>query len=136
MEHITLPGTLESLEAVRRYVARYGEVAGLDKRAIYRLRLAVDEVVTNIVTHGYTASSEPGPVEIWAEIAEGALAIFVEDTGTTYDPGSQAPNDSSQPLAERPAGGLGLFLAMENVDEFRYERIGERNRHTFIMHRP
>jgi anti-sigma regulatory factor (Ser/Thr protein kinase) len=39
-------------------------------------------------------------------------------------------------LAERPIGGLGIFLAMENVDRFDYEFVGGRNRNIFFVKRP
>ena len=40
------------------------------------------------------------------------------------------------PLADRPIGGLGVFLAMEGVDEFRYEYDGACNRNIFVMRSP
>ena len=34
---------------------------------------------------------------------------------------------------ERQIGGLGIFLSIGGVDEFRYERNGEINRNIFVM---
>ncbi len=36
MDGLTVPGTLNSLSAIRRYVKEVGEKAGLDRKAIYR----------------------------------------------------------------------------------------------------
>jgi hypothetical protein len=33
-------------------------------------------------------------------------------------------------------GGLGLFLAIRGVDEFRYERHGQINRNIFVVRVP
>jgi serine/threonine-protein kinase RsbW len=40
------------------------------------------------------------------------------------------------PLEEREIGGLGVMLAREGVDDFRYERIDGRNRTMIVVNRP
>ena len=45
MKRSTVSATLDSLEAVAEFVMAAAAAAGLDKRASYRLRLAVDEVM-------------------------------------------------------------------------------------------
>jgi anti-sigma regulatory factor (Ser/Thr protein kinase) len=135
MEQLTVPGTLESLEIIREYVKTAAAIAGLDRKATYRLVVAVDEVASNIVTHGYAEVGLAGMVNVWAEINEPVLTIYVEDTGEAYDPSSRPADDFDLLLEEREIGGLGLFLANRNVDEFRYKRFGDRNRHTFVVYR-
>jgi anti-sigma regulatory factor (Ser/Thr protein kinase) len=41
----------------------------------------------------------------------------------------------AEPLEDREIGGLGIFLALKSVDEFRYERRGDINVNTFVMRR-
>ena len=135
MERLSVGGTLDALEVIRAYVLAAAGKAGLDKKAAYRLQLAVDEIATNIVTHGYAEAGLEGMIDMWADLDEKALTISIEDTGVAYDPGLQSIDDKDLPLEERQIGGLGLFLAIQNVDEFHYERVGERNRHTFIVNR-
>jgi serine/threonine-protein kinase RsbW len=136
MEPLTLPGILDSLGAIRDYVRVASEEAGLDKKRTYRLSLAVDEIATNIVTHGYEASDLEGILILWADFTDETLSIVIEDTAPPYDPPLQsAPGDFERPIEERQAGGLGIYLALQNVDHFLYERIEDRNRHTFIMNR-
>jgi serine phosphatase RsbU (regulator of sigma subunit)/anti-sigma regulatory factor (Ser/Thr protein kinase) len=113
------------------------EEAGLTKSEAYKLRLAVDEIVTNIMVHGYAESGKTGTVEMQAEVKDGMLRLAVEDTGPAFDPFSLAPpDDLEKPLEERAIGGLGVFLAIENVDELKYERVGDRNRNIFIVKIP
>jgi anti-sigma regulatory factor (Ser/Thr protein kinase) len=136
MDPLTVPGTLDSLETISQYVRTAAEAAGLDKKAAYRLRLAVDEIATNVITHGYEEAGRDGVVEVQAVIDQKTLTIFLEDSGASYVPDQVVePADLEQPLAERPIGGLGLFLAIQSVDKFLYERIGDRNRHTFMVNR-
>lgn len=110
--------------------------AGLDKRAAYRLRLAVDEIATNIITYGYNEAGREGVIDVRADIDEQALKISLEDTGAAYDPRqAPLPDDLDLPLEERRIGGLGLYLAFDGIDELLYERIDDRNRNTLIVRR-
>jgi anti-sigma regulatory factor (Ser/Thr protein kinase) len=44
---------LDSLKPIRDYVMDATSLAGLNKLFANRLRLAVDEIVTNAIVHGY-----------------------------------------------------------------------------------
>jgi anti-sigma regulatory factor (Ser/Thr protein kinase) len=110
--------------------------AGLDRRASYRLRLAVDEIATNIIVHGYANAGRQGVLGLCADIDDRALTIAIDDTGVTYDPRQAPIPDINLPIEQRPVGGLGVYLAMRSVDEFFYEQLGDRNRTIFKMHLP
>jgi serine/threonine-protein kinase RsbW len=132
LDKLTVTGTLDSLKSIRDFVVQAAEKAGLDPRATYRLNLAVDEIATNIVLHGYQEANLDGFVVVSAIEEKGRLSIRLEDTGQAYNPpGIINPDDLNQPLDQRAEGGLGVYLAEQNVDRFTYERIGERNIHTF-----
>jgi anti-sigma regulatory factor (Ser/Thr protein kinase) len=136
IEPLTIPGTLTSLADLRQYVTAAATAAGLGKKAAYRLNLAVDEIATNVITHGYLEAGRDGVIDVNTEIDEEALIIHLEDAGEVYNPIQyQAPDDLDQPPEERQIGGLGVFIAIQSVDKFLYERIGNRNRHTFVMKR-
>lgn len=134
MQPIELPGNLESLGPIREYIKAATYEAGLSKKRAYRLILAVDEIATNVILHGYEEAEIDGDLAIWAEITDGALTIIIEDSAPPYiPPDKPAMEDLDSPLEDRQIGGLGVFLAMQNVDNFRYEQVGNHNRHTFVM---
>jgi len=136
MGTLTVPGVLESLGSVAKYVMDAAAEAGLRKAAAYKLRLAVDEVVTNIIVHGYAESGLSGDIAINAELSDRQLKLLVEDSAVPFDPRQlQMPIDLDKPLEERDIGGLGVFLVFENVDEFDYEHDGQHNRNIFIVNR-
>jgi len=138
MESKTFPATVESLTHIREYLTELSGTAGLDKKQTYNLCLAVDEVVTNIVLYGYGQSRQKGVVDVSAEMDENQIKITVEDDSPPYDPTQQKlpdEEDLKKPLEERSIGGLGLFLAINNVDEFKYEYVNGRNRNIFIVKR-
>ena len=139
VEQLTLSGHPDdlgdSLSALRKFVGEVGAQAGLDTQSIHRLRLAVDEIAANIIMYGYADQPE-GVVEVEATIDEGALTIALDDTGPAYNPlERKTPGNLDDPLDTREIGGLGVYLAIRNVDDFSYERVGNRNRNIFVMNR-
>jgi anti-sigma regulatory factor (Ser/Thr protein kinase) len=136
MEPLVVEGKLDSLGAIAQYVMKSATDAGLDKKAAYRLRLAVDEIATNIIIHGYEEAGLEGNVCVRATINEHSLTIRLEDSAIPYDPHvRKGPEDLDQPIEKRQIGGLGVYLALEGVDEFSYEYVGDRNCNNFVMHR-
>lgn len=138
MEPLTVPGTLDSLSAIGQYINAAASAAGLEKKVSYRLRLAVDEVATNSVIHGYEENGLTGDLVVLSEINEETLTIILEDTAVPFDLRSlaQRPDHIDKPAEDRPIGGLGVYLTIQNVDKFDYEYVNGRNRNIFIVNRP
>ncbi len=139
MEPLTVPATLEELEVLADFVIQAAKEAGLEKKPAYRLRLAVDEIATNIVTHGYSEMGLTGDITIYADLDERTLTITLEDTAVPYNPLEEeevTPEELHKPLEQRELGGLGIFLTLRGVDRFTYERMGNVNRNLFTMRRP
>ena len=137
MQPLQVPGNLDSLSAIGKCVNEAALQAGLDKKATYRLRLAVDEIATNIVVHGYDEAGLSGQILVLSEIDAEALTIILEDNSPAFDPRQLGrPDHIDKPVEERPIGGLGIFLTLENVDRFDYEYVNNRNRNIFVVNRP
>lgn len=134
MEPLIVEGDLNSIDKLVNYVVTAASRAGLNRRATYCLRLAVDEIATNIITYGYQAAGMAGELEVTAVFQSNQLVIELKDSGQPFDP-RQAPPPSNlkQPLQKRTAGNLGIFLAMWGVDGFQYEQTHNHNRNIFIM---
>lgn len=138
MEILSLPGVIDSLDEIAQYVIAASAEAQIEKKAAYNLRLAVDEIATNIILHGYEEAGYEGTVEIGAIITPEELTIFLEDTAIPYDPTKKLlpeEDDLNKPLEERPIGGLGVYLAVKGVDKFSYEWENGRNRNIFMVKR-
>jgi serine/threonine-protein kinase RsbW len=125
-----------SLSTIRNYVTQACNLAGLDKLAMQRLRLSVDEIAANIILYGYGEYGLTGVVKVSAVIDKELLTITLEDTAVAYDPRKRAaPKNLDDPLDTREIGGLGIFLALNNVDLFDYERLDDRNINRLSMKR-
>lgn len=135
----SLPASLTALSDIRRLVTQACQTAGLSEDATYRLALAVDEIATNIITHGYQEQGMTGDIVISIEKMDDKLTVILEDTGVAYDPRARnmpTAEDLDKPLSERDIGGLGIYLALQGVDRFDYQRCEQVNRNILEVERP
>ncbi|MEU0661365.1 ATP-binding protein [Streptomyces lavendulocolor] len=131
---LRIPARLACLDRVAEFVLGLGARAALPESALYRLRLAADELATNIVMHGYRGTA--GEISVDGGIDPDQVWVRFEDDAPAFDPrqGMRAPA-LDVPLAERQIGGLGVFLAFTAVDSFEYELVAGRNVSTLVMRR-
>jgi phosphoserine phosphatase RsbU/P len=136
MDGVTFPGTLDALSPIREYVKTAAEAAGLDRSAAYSLVLAVDEIATNVIEHGYKEAGLKGDISVGAVRDNDSLVIRLADTGKSFDPNALPDiNDIelSKKLEDRPVGGLGIMLAKIGVDDLQYEATGSGNVCRFVV---
>jgi anti-sigma regulatory factor (Ser/Thr protein kinase) len=120
-------GTVDALAPIRTYVEEVARLAGLAPKQAWRLKLAVDEIASNSVLHGYAEAGLQGPLIVSAELGGDEVRVILEDEGAPFDPRDWRP--SAPPLE----GGFGIPLCLAGVDRFEYERVGNRNRHQFVV---
>ena len=135
MQEKVFPGTLDSLAPMRAYVAEAARAAGLDSGKTYNLCLAVDEIATNIVLHGYDEVGLKGDLVVEALQEHGQLIIRLMDHGRSYDPGQVPQPDLDNPSTQQ-IGGWGVFLSKTGVDQFDYTSTDCGNVHRFVVHLP
>lgn len=127
----------ESLPLLASYCQQAARRVGLDARTSYRLRLAVDELATNAITHGYGITAprgrrarEPRLVLRVGACGDQMLSLVLEDRAPPFDPRTHTVSAAARslPLEQRSVGGLGLFLVRRSVDALDYERVDGVNR--------
>lgn len=135
----TFNATLEVLEPLRELITKIGMENGYGKKEIYKLTLAVDEIVTNIVKHGYLEKGiNDGTFDLIIQLTAGQFFLCLEDNAVQYNPLQQvlpSEKDLTTPLEERPIGGLGVMIARQSVDEFSYEYTDHKNKNIFIVNK-
>ena len=131
--HLRLEDENSPAEAVARFVEALARDAELPHQKAYWLRLAVEEITTNIMDYGYQGA---GLIWLTGRIEPECVSIRIEDMACAFDPRT---HDHHAKLAvapaEREAGGFGLFLALRKLDGFCYEYADGKNRNTLIMSR-
>lgn len=108
---------------------QFGAFASLHQLPVQIQRdteLALDEVMSNIMRHGY---GHDGPYRITVELAveRGVLEIQVIDDARAFNPLEARDPNTDVTLAERPLGGLGLYLVKRLMDRLEYSRRDDRN---------
>ncbi len=99
------PAEAASATRARNAVARLAASVGAGRERVQSIRLAVSEVMTNAIEHGYRG--RPGQIELTAIITSGELWVLIADNGC----GFQTP-------AEQPGLGWGLPLVAHASDHF------------------
>ena len=135
MQEKRFPATLDSLALVRAYVSEAARAAGLDSGRTYKLCLAVDEIATNIVVHGYEEVGLEGDIIVDALQDNVQLIIRLLDRGRAYDPDQVPQPDLENPLKQQ-VGGWGVFLGRSGVDQFDYASTDSGNVHRFAVRLP
>ena len=105
-------------------------MAGMGARLSMRLRLVVEELFVNTVTHGHGGDSD-APVDISIRLAGDRVVLTYVDVGPPFDPFSETPTPAVDAgLDDRRVGGLGVFLVTRFASRYEYARAGEANRVT------
>jgi len=112
---IAVEAKFENLAVIRRFIEQNGKLVTDDQDFIYDVVFAVNELVTNIIVHGY--KNQPGQIEVKMRHDNKKLVIRLIDLAPEYDPTDASTPDLTLPLDKRPLGGLGVYLAGESVDE-------------------
>lgn len=114
------PATRESLPALMAFAGTYAAAAGLPVEFRLKLELVLEEAAANVVHHAYGEGS--GEVLLRILRQQEQLVMELIDWGTPYNPLEQAAPDLVSPLAEREAGGLGVFFIRSFADRVDYRR--------------
>lgn len=124
---ITLPARTEQLGACFAFLHEGSQLAQFGIEDAARLDLLIEELFMNVARHAYPPGRE-GSVELaWAVPRPGELHFTISDWGEHFNPLDRSPHDFSHSLAERPLGGMGIFLIKTIADSLEYEWKEGRN---------
>ena len=123
---IRLPAEVREIERLNRLVRQFGELHEIPSRTLYAVNLALDEVVTNVVLHGFDEAAGQ-EIAVRMETVDGEFRSEVRDGGREFDPMSAPLPDLSAALHERTLGGLGIHLVRSLMDRVEYRREDAKN---------
>jgi len=123
---IQFKNNLSELERLNLILAEFGERYHLPSKVLFNLNLALEEILTNIISYGYD-DREEHEIIVRLSLEQGELTVEVEDDGRPFNPLEALEPDLNKPLEERPVGGLGIHLVRKLMDELAYQRQEGRN---------
>ena len=132
LKRLTLPASPGSISAFSEFVRDGAAAAGVDTQEFGKLELVLEEILINVARYAYTP--ETGAVEVsYVPAGPRKIRIEIADFGRVFNPLEADPPDLSRGLADRPIGGLGVFLVRSMVDSIDYRREQNRNVLSFVF---
>ena len=132
---IEAPASMDHWDEFADFIEQQSAVyLGTGKRN-YSLRLACEEIISNIVRETLDEQSQGQVVQLTISTLLGVinrehwLQVLIQDNGPHFDPHLEVDRDVdvNQPLENRRPGGLGLFLVQKSVDKVDYVWTDSRN---------
>ena len=123
---ITLENDVSQVTDLNRFVQSVTEELQLGKPLPKQIKLAVEEVVVNIMEYAYMPDTK-GIVKVEALANDKLLRFILTDSGRPFDPTSISRADTTLTVEDRPIGGLGILLVRNLMDSINYERANGQN---------
>lgn len=123
---IKLTGPMDHLRLVWQTGETLLDAVGFDEDpegARYNVLLALQEMVTNVLRHGYHLD-ESKPIEVIFELGPDHLQITLRDQGPAFDPlAYEATAVDARSGVPTEVGGFGIHIAREVMDHVDYARV-------------
>ncbi len=123
---IQLKNNLSELESLNKVVAEFAERHRLSSKVLLNLSLALEEILTNVISHAYDDNDEH-QIMVRLFLEQGQLKVEVEDDGRPFNPLEAPEPDLNKSLEERSIGGLGIHFVRKLMDELEYRRKEGKN---------
>ena len=98
--------------------------AGLKDAALFAVRLAIEEAITNAFVHGHEGLDTDLPVTVEYKVSDGDLQIAIEDQGPGFTPES-LPDPTLTENLSKPFG-RGVMLMKAYMTEVAFNSQGNR----------
>ena len=117
----------ENLDVVTEFVNDFLSKVTNNKKAIYQINVAIDELFSNIVKFAY--NPEVGKAIVRIELKEEPVSVSISfvDNGRPFNPLELENPDITLDASERQIGGLGIFIVKQSMDEISYEYKNNQN---------
>lgn len=125
---VRVPGSMAGVRQAAGELEAFATAHGLTPDAIWSVQVALDEVLSNVVRHGYGGEGAERTVELAFGLVAGMLEVVVVDDAPPFDPMQVPEPDTETPIEERKIGGLGVAITRRLMDGIEYERRDGKNR--------
>ena len=128
IDHIVLRGALSETSPLSEWVQSLAARYCVDDELQFAIHLCLEEVVSNIIRHGYASgTAEPVTIE-FSRPREGQLVFTIEDFAPPFNP-LLAPEMPLVDTGGEPAiGGRGIRLLRAFAHTLEHERTAAGNR--------
>ena len=123
----TIVNSLREIPRVAQMVEALGAEHNLPDDVVYDVQLALEEILTNAITHGYP-DDQVHHISVRLNVGEGMVTAEIVDDGRPFNPLEAPRPDLTAGLRERTVGGLGVHFVRQLMDHVEYSRGEGKNR--------
>lgn len=120
---LVLQSSFDQIDRLEPYLKSIREQVEFSDDQFSRIRLSVNEAVTNAIIHG-NKEDPSKKVRITAEFQENTLKVSVKDEGSGFDPSSLPDPLQNKNLLKE--SGRGIFLIKQYADEVDFSDNGTK----------
>ena len=122
----TLKNQLSEVTTLYEKIEAFGQDQHIPDNVIAAMNLALEEILTNIISYGYQDTREH-EIFLRLTLEEESLVAEIEDDGAPFNPLDAPDPDVTLPIEERPIGGLGIHLTKKMMDKITYAQQNGKN---------
>ena len=117
---------LTELTTLFRQLQAFGRSANLSEGSIIKLNICLDELFTNIVSHGYGDNLDSSII-FTLTLIDNELTVKIEDEGIPFNPLTVKKPSMVEDLNIIQIGGFGVYIVKELMDDISYRRYRGKN---------
>jgi len=128
MDHsfeLIIDSDIEEIPKVSALLDEEMQTYGFGREEILDTQLAVEEAITNVINHGYKKPG--GEIIVSCRISPDRIEVQIIDAAPRFDPLSVPEPELDSTIEDREAGGLGVFLIRQVMDEISYRYENGKN---------
>ena len=129
-KQLVLKNAISEIRVLSNSVKEFCKENSLSGEATHDIHLALEEIFSNIVFHGFHDQDEH-QIAISLSLRKNTLVLEVKDDGIPFNPLESKTPDLEIPIEERATGGMGIHIARGLVDEIEYFR--KQNKNILVM---
>jgi len=128
---VDLSNDRDAISALIEGLLDDAEKQAFGSSAIFAIRLAIEEAITNAFEHGHQGLSEDTSIRVEYHIAPGLFEIAVEDQGPGFRP-SDLPDPTLLENLAKPSG-RGVMLMKAYMSEVTFTPRGNRVKMRYLV---
>ncbi len=116
---------IDKIPLLSKFIGNSMQKFGLSEYQQFQVQLAVEEAVSNIITHGNLDEDDKITIKCYKN--DDQVEVLIEDAGTPFDPTTvPKPDLKTSPLKRKP-GGLGVYFIKKYMNKTDYEFKDNKN---------
>lgn len=124
---MTVTGMIENVRSVCDFVVDFVNGLSLGEDIAFQSELAVEEICTNIVEHGYHYQGADKKIDVVCVYGDRQLQIRIIDEAPLFNPLEMEEPDPDTSLYDRDGGGWGVYFVKQYMTSVVYEVVNNQN---------